>query len=260
MINAIQYERARVIYINGIFNSKQNASNTCTKILEPEAKIKVDYIWNSTRLDGIFFNDERTSAKYAIEELKNYLVEHIFEKRKICIIAHSKGCHIALQALEKLESSYGSDLRTYVRVYGFGGITLIPKRLGVEVHNYTAVGQDLLGKTTDLIAETGGEYYKGFSENFVTWRTIRVKPNLAEDYDTREIFTKNHYDYHSFQHVYSAKAIEKIKEFKEMVEASEKTMKDVKALARSLSGSCKKIAVFVLVAFFGYYLLESRKV
>jgi len=211
----------RIVFVNGICTTLENAKRDAESLSSHS-----ELIWNPTAWEGIYQNDEATSAKGSIDQLKAIICQQLMHDQPICIVAHSKGCHITWKVLESLYPKHHAKMQQLLYLYMFGGVALLPNHFGKIVENWKSYGSF---RIQDGYADLGGEWLRLTREkNLHTWTSIRRHPEIHDRYTLK--MAENAYSalwhHHSFRKAYLEIAQSKVVDFEQKHLISGRTWKD----------------------------------
>lgn len=146
------------MFCNGINNSQQDAIDRAKQMSELFDNAKVILAHNPTREITFFAWNVTQEIRNKEEELSASLAQRISDllnddKNIMILFAHSHGTFLTKRALELLKDK---NKNKQVRVFGFGGVTMIPKELGFSVYN-TIFNTDAFALIGNVLRKTTNE-------------------------------------------------------------------------------------------------------
>lgn len=130
------FQGKTLMFCNGINNDLDDAKKNARIISEAFGGRQVVVCHNPTTANDIaedFLGSKSNKEKNLSILLGEKIIEFLTKNSRLLILfVHSHAALLAKKALKSLDSNN----REKVRVYSFGGITMIPKRLAIRVENY----------------------------------------------------------------------------------------------------------------------------
>ncbi len=128
-----------ILFVNGVSNTRQSAQETANR-LSKSVSSQVELFYNPITFTGNFGNEVKELAQ-RIEELMDSFWG-------VCIIAHSHGAKLTLNALREIRNRNIDLTKKNITIFTFGGAVDIGNEYGKKVGNVRNDGDfvQLVGK------------------------------------------------------------------------------------------------------------------
>lgn len=154
-----------LMFCNGIMNNPDSALESARIISNAFSNRQVFVYHNPTTLEDYFeskpehIERQIDLAVYLSQEIKGFILsdrQRGIDNREICVIlfVHSHGAVVAERALSVLEAE-----KQNIKIYSFGGATIIPNRLASRVQNFV-FDEDLISDLGNVKATDKMVLYK----------------------------------------------------------------------------------------------------
>ena len=180
-VGDVQVPGKKVLFCNGIMNDQIAALESAKMLSSALGGRKVFVYHNSTGLRH-YLDAKNGELERQTTDVARSLAKHIHAfvlanqeenvgdpDNCVALFVHSHGAVVAKKALEYL-AELSKTAKDHVRVYAFGGATLIPNQLANEVHNYIF--------HEDIISDLGHAFEK---DRATLYQTKKIAKRVKEE-------------------------------------------------------------------------------